>query len=42
MHENTLPVPQNGQGAPVNVSSGQPLTLCTPITSFKKYLIGAK
>jgi len=40
--ENTLPVPQKGHGMPVNVSSGHPLTLSTPTTSFKKDFKGAK
>lgn len=42
MHENTLPVPQNGQGIPVNVKSGQPLGLEIPATSLRKYFTGAK
>lgn len=42
MQENTLPVPQNGQGTPVKVSKGQPLILSTPATSFKNDFSGAK
>lgn len=42
MHENTLPVPQNGHGIPVKVNIGQPLTLSTPATSFRNDFSGAK
>ena len=42
MQEKTLPVPQNGQGTPVKVYNGQPLTLETPTTSFKNDFKGAK
>lgn len=42
IHENTLPVPQNGQGIPVKVSNGQPFTLSMPTTSLRKNFKGAK